>query len=145
MAFVNFGATEDAQKCVAEMHMKELRTEEEIAKAKEEGREDLTGPDGHPIGKLYVQRAQPKAERLAEMRDKFPASGKDKTEGVNLYVKNLDEQTDEAALRELFEPFGAVSSAAAPTDEKGNCRGFGFVCFTSADAATKAVTEMHLK
>merc|ERR1719409_1195607 len=30
-------------------------------------------------------------------------------------------------------------------DDKGRCKGFGFVSFETADDATKAVTEMHLK
>ena len=146
-AFVNYETHDDAQKAVEAMHMKEMRTPEEIEKAKEDGKEDELGPDGHPVGKLYVQRAQRKKERQAELRDKF-SSSKDtgtKQQGVNLYVKNLDENTDEAALRGLFEAFGDITSAHTPTDDKGKCKGFGFVCFATSDEATKAVTEMHLK
>ena len=64
---------------------------------------------------------------------------------MNLYVKNLDESTDEESFRALFEPFGTITSVAAMKDEKGKCKGFGFVSFSSPDDATKAVTEMHLK
>merc|ERR1719326_1434286 len=106
--------------------MKEMRTPEEIEKAKEAGKEEEVGPDGHPEGKLYCQRAQSKAERAAEMKGRFVgAGGKDDTAsvGVNLYVKNLDDSTDEASLKELFEPFGAITSVAAPVDEKGKCKG----------------------
>mmetsp|Transcript_65763 Transcript_65763/g.148384 ORF Transcript_65763/g.148384 Transcript_65763/m.148384 type:complete len:639 (-) Transcript_65763:128-2044(-) len=146
-AFVNFETNEQAQKAVEALHMKEMRTPEEIEKAKEEGKEDEMGMDGHPVGKLYAQRAQSKKERQAELRDKFSTSkdSSSKQQGVNLYVKNLDENTDEAALRALFESFGAITSVATPTDDKGKCKGFGFVCFASPDEATKAVTEMHLK
>merc|ERR550532_1681310 len=52
---------------------------------------------------------------------------------------------DESALRALFECFGNITSAAAMKDDRGRCKGFGFVCFASPDEATKAVTEMHLK
>jgi len=143
-AFVNYEESEQAKKCVEAMHMKEMRSQEEIDKAKEDGKEDEL-VDGHPVGKLYVQRAQSKAERTAELREKFNSSKEPKQQGVNLYVKNLDENTDEAALRALFESFGQITSVAAPTDDKGKCKGFGFVCFASPDEATKAVTEMHLK
>jgi len=144
-AFVNFETTEQAKACVEAMHMKEMRTPEEVEKAKEEGKEDEVGIDGHPVGKLYVQRAQSKTERQTELREKFSGSKEPKQAGVNLYVKNLDENTDEAGLRALFESFGQITSVATPTDDKGKCKGFGFVCFASPDEATKAVTEMHLK
>merc|ERR1719395_169523 len=45
----------------------------------------------------------------------------------------------------MFETFGTITSAVAMKDDKGKCKGFGFVCFSEADPATKAVTEMHLK
>jgi len=143
MAFVNFETTESAQAAVAELHGKEVRSEEQIAKLKEELKEEFK----EDVGKLFVQRAQTKLERSAELRDKFPATSRpdSKPQGVNLYVKNLDEGTDEASLRALFESFGQITSVAAPVDDKGKCKGFGFVCFQSPDEATKAVTEMHLK
>jgi len=143
-AFVDFEDTESAKKAVEELHMKELRTDEEVAKAKDDGKEDEVGIDGHPLGKLYVQRMQTKAERQSELRGKFGKEG-NKDSGVNLYVKNLDEETDDAALKALFEPFGAVTSVSAPADDKGKSKGYGFVAFGSPDEATKAVTDMHLK
>merc|ERR1719443_2305534 len=48
-------------------------------------------------------------------------------------------------LKSVFEKFGEVTSCVAMKDDKGKCKGFGFVSFSSADDATKAVTEMHLK
>ncbi|CAJ1360293.1 unnamed protein product, partial [Effrenium voratum] len=105
---------------------------------------DTAGPDGHPDDKIYCQRAQTKQERQAELRSKFASMDASKG-GVNLYVKNLDDSLDETALKELFEPFGSITSAAVPLDANGKCKGFGFVCFASPDEATKAVTEMHLK
>jgi len=136
-AFVNFEKPEEAAACVEAMHDKDLRTEEEKAAASEEDTYE----------KLFVQRAQSKAERQAQFRQmrqqETGTSGR--AQGVNLYVKNLDEMTDDASLRALFEPFGAITSVAAMKDEKGRCKGFGFVAFSSPDEATKAVTEMHLK
>jgi len=146
-AFVNFENSDDAQKCVEEMHKKDIRTPEEIEKAKEEKTDEDAADKDHPEYLLYVQRAQSKAERQAELREQFSTGEPtaEKGAGVNLYVKNLDEGTDDTALRELFEPFGNITSVATPKDDRGKCKGFGFVCFVSPDEATKAVTEMHLK
>mmetsp|Transcript_162963 Transcript_162963/g.313034 ORF Transcript_162963/g.313034 Transcript_162963/m.313034 type:complete len:633 (-) Transcript_162963:159-2057(-) len=136
--FINFEKSEEAIACVEALHDKDFRTEEEKAAATEEDEYE----------KMYVQRAQNKAERQAqyrEMRQQESPQQSRGAQGVNLYVKNLDEMTDDSSLRALFEPFGTITSVASMKDEKGRCKGFGFVCFTSPDEATKAVTEMHLK
>eukprot|EP00923_Selenidium_pygospionis_P036579 GHVN01064149.1.p1 GENE.GHVN01064149.1~~GHVN01064149.1.p1 ORF type:complete len:410 (-),score=92.74 GHVN01064149.1:446-1519(-) len=97
--------------------------------------------------RLYVCRAQSKAERLAFLKQKFQEvqDVKQRFKGDNLYIKNLDDSVDDDKLREAFEPFGTITSAKVMKDEKGNSRGFGFVSFMSSEEATKAVTEMHLK
>ncbi|CAK9001264.1 unnamed protein product [Durusdinium trenchii] len=135
-AFVNYENSEDARKCVDELHGMDLREDKEA--------EQEMGPDGHPVGHLYVQRAQAKKERQAELRSQFTDT-RVVNKAVNLYVKNLDPEVDDSDLRVLFEPFGKVTSAAAVKDASGKCKGFGFVCFDTPDEATKAVTEMHLK
>merc|ERR1719398_638363 len=49
-------------------------------------------------------------------------------------------------LREAFEEFGTITSAKIMREQgAAGSKGFGFVCFNSADEATKAVTEMNGK
>jgi polyadenylate-binding protein len=109
--------------------------------------EDLNGKEMN--GKtVFCGRAQKKAERESELRAKFEAmkmERQQKYQGVNLYVKNLDDQVDDDKLREEFSKFGAITSARIMKDEKAQSRGFGFVCFSAPDEATKAVTEMNGK
>merc|ERR1712083_130636 len=106
--------------------------------------DDLNGKEieGKPI---YVGRAQKKAERQAELKRKFEALKMERMtryQGVNLYVKNLDDTIDDERLRQEFAPFGTITSAKVMYEE-GRSRGFGFVCFSSPEEATKAVTEMN--
>ena len=63
--------------------------------------------------------------------------------GVNLYIKNLEDGLDDERLRLEFSTYGTITSAKVMKDDKGVSKGFGFVCFSSPDEATKAVTEMN--
>merc|ERR1719495_410666 len=106
--------------------------------------EELNGQDLD--GKtVFVGRAQKKAERQAELKKKFEALKMERLnryQGVNLYVKNLDDTIDDDKLRQEFAPFGTITSAEVMSEE-GRSKGFGFVCFSAPEEATKAVTEMN--
>ncbi|NXW61440.1 EPAB protein, partial [Eurystomus gularis] len=128
--FVNFEKHEEAQKargsllpvCLANMNGKEIN-----------GR------------MVYVGRAQKRLERQSELKRKFEQMKQErvsKYQGVNLYVKNLDDGIDDERLRKEFSPYGTITSAKVMT-EGGHSKGFGFVCFSSPEEATKAVTEMN--
>ncbi|KAK3754774.1 hypothetical protein QZH41_019693, partial [Actinostola sp. cb2023] len=62
---------------------------------------------------------------------------------TNVYIKNLDDDIDDVQLREDFAAYGTISSAKVMKDDEGNSKGFGFVCFSSPEEATKAITEMN--
>jgi polyadenylate-binding protein len=94
---------------------------------------------------LYVGRAQKRMERQMELKRKFEQLKSERLsryQGVNLYVKNLDDSIDDERLRKEFTPFGTITSAKVMTED-GRSKGFGFVCFSAAEEATKAVTEMN--
>ncbi|KAJ3732225.1 polyadenylate binding protein [Lentinula guzmanii] len=123
--FVNYDSHEDAQKAVDALHDTE-----------------------HNGRKLFVSRAQKKAEREEELRKSYEQAKMEKLskyQGVNLYIKNLEDHVDDDKLRAEFEPFGSITSCKVMRDEKGTSKGFGFVCFSSPDEATKAVAEMNNK
>uniref|UniRef100_A0A671WDI6 Polyadenylate-binding protein n=1 Tax=Sparus aurata TaxID=8175 RepID=A0A671WDI6_SPAAU len=106
--------------------------------------EDMNGTDLN--GKtVFVGRAQKKMERQAELKRKFELLKQERIsryQGVNLYIKNLDDTIDDEKLRKEFSPFGSITSAKVMLEE-GRSKGFGFVCFSSPEEATKAVTEMN--
>uniref|UniRef100_H2YIQ1 Polyadenylate-binding protein n=1 Tax=Ciona savignyi TaxID=51511 RepID=H2YIQ1_CIOSA len=94
---------------------------------------------------LYVGRAQKKQERQQELRGQYEAQKQERIQrfqGVNLYVKNLDDNVTDDELREAFSTYGTITSVKIMSDGK-HSRGFGFVCLSSPEEATKAVTEMN--
>lgn len=128
--FVAFDEAESARAAVEEYNGKNVK--------------DLSKEDTE----LFVGRAQKKAERMQTLRSSYEkrrVENQNRYKGVNLYVKNLDDSITDDQLREAFTDFGTITSAKVMRDEKQSGKGFGFVCFTSQDEATKAVTEMNGK
>lgn len=94
--FVNFENADDAARAVDSLNGKKIDNKE-----------------------LYVGRAQKKSEREVELKNRFEQSIKeavDKSQGSNLYVKNLDDGIDDDQLKELFSPFGSITSCKVGDD-----------------------------
>lgn len=63
---------------------------------------------------------------------------------MNIYVSNLGFSLSEEDLRQLFAPYGAITSAKLIIDrETGQSRGFGFVEMPDDAAAQKAIAELN--
>ncbi|KAJ6649418.1 Polyadenylate-binding protein [Pseudolycoriella hygida] len=117
----------------------------ENAEAAEAAVQSLNGTELSDGKALYVGRAQKKAERQTELKRKFEQlkiERLNRYHGVNLYVKNLDDTIDDDRLRKEFHSFGLITSAKVMMED-GRSKGFGFVCFSDPEEATKAVTEMN--
>ena len=68
-----------------------------------------------------------------------------KFQASNVYVKNIDDDVTDEELREHFSQCGAITSARLMRDDKGISKGFGFVCFSAPEEASKAVSIFHGK
>ncbi|CAD6260356.1 unnamed protein product [Miscanthus lutarioriparius] len=106
--------------------------------------------DGKKINdkEWYVGRAQKKSEREMELKRRFEQSLKDaadKYQGLNLYLKNLDDSIGDDQLRELFSNFGKITSYKVMRDQNGLSKGSGFVAFSTREEASQALTEMNGK
>ncbi|KAI3883107.1 hypothetical protein MKX03_012507 [Papaver bracteatum] len=114
----------------------------------DEAKKAMEATNGMQIGSkvLYVGRAQKKAERAKILHDQFEERRKEqvqKFKGSNVYVKNIDESVNDEELRSIFSKCGTITSAKIMLDEKGIRKGFGFVCFTTIEAAYQAVNGLH--
>ncbi|KAM0860255.1 hypothetical protein ACQ4PT_046653 [Festuca glaucescens] len=97
---------------------------------------------------MYVGRAQKKEERQAELKAKFERERNEKFkqfEGLNLYLKNLDDSIGDVHLRNLFENFGEIGSCKVMVDSHGRSKGYGFVSFKTVESVQKAINEMNGK
>ena len=62
----------------------------------------------------------------------------------NIFVGNLDFNTSEDELRQMFEAYGQVDRVSIMTDrDTGRSRGFGFVEMTSSEDGEKAIAALN--
>ncbi|KAJ8486103.1 hypothetical protein OPV22_018588 [Ensete ventricosum] len=123
--FVNFENPDDAAQAVQELNGQEFGGEE-----------------------WYVGRALKKSEREQELKEIFDQREKDtvdKYQGLNLYLKNLDASIGDDKLRELFSGFGTITSCKVMREPNGISKGSGFVAFSAAEEAARALAEMNGK
>ncbi|KAI9195321.1 hypothetical protein LWI28_013792 [Acer negundo] len=117
--FVNFENPEDAKRAVETMHG--------------------TQSGGSEV--LYVARAQKLAERKQALRMRCERIQMIK--GRNVYVKNINDDVNEDILKAHFSPFGFITSVRIVTTLKGISKGFGFVLFSQAENALRAINALN--
>ncbi|MFS7945817.1 putative RNA recognition motif domain, nucleotide-binding alpha-beta plait domain superfamily [Helianthus anomalus] len=57
----------------------------------------------------------------------------DKSQGLNTYLKNLDDTVTDESLSEYFAPFGTITTCKVMRDPNGTSKGSGFVTFSTFD------------
>ncbi|VVB08792.1 unnamed protein product [Arabis nemorensis] len=123
--FVNFENPEDAARAVEALNGKKFDDKE-----------------------WYVCKAQKKSERELELSRRYEQGAREtgnQLDGLNLYVKNLDETVTDDKLRELFAEFGTITSCKVMRDPSGTSKGSGFVAFSAASEASRVLNEMNGK
>ncbi|GMH36099.1 hypothetical protein BSKO_03967 [Bryopsis sp. KO-2023] len=118
--------------------------------------------EGRSLRYGYIQYATPEASTHAIAQangmimgsdtlvvEKFvPKTERDKSRPgfTNVYVRNFPTSIDsEQSLKNLFSEFGEISSVFLAQAEDGSLKGFGFVNFSSHEAAQRAVETMNEK
>ena len=137
-AIIVFTSTESALKAKEEMNDKKI--------------------EGSDIG-LYVDLLQKKSERkrflttkIGDINNKLNQEFKN----CNLYIKNLPYDLTDDKLKEIFEKYGEVKSVKISKfilvtkikdkyKEIEQSRGFGYVCYTNPESATKAIENLNEK
>lgn len=127
--FVNFEEQDAAEKALAELNGKTVSEEQTLP--------------------LYANRAQKKSERVREIRTRMETQKMDfitKSQSMNLYVKNLADSVTDEQFKDAFKVHGTITSARIMRDKDTQVsRGFGFVCYSAAEEAMKALAEMNGK
>lgn len=77
-------------------------------------------------------------------KDRVAQTDAAKSVYTNVFVKNLDENMDDAEVEKIFTPFGKITSAMVGRDEtSGRSKGFAFVNFETHAAADAAVNALN--
>lgn len=88
--------------------------------------------------KVYVGKFIPRKEREKELGEKAKLF-------TNVYVKNFPDDVDDEKLKEMFEPYGKITSYKVMTKDDGKSKCFGFVAFETTEAAEAAVEALNAK
>ncbi|XP_071657495.1 probable RNA-binding protein 23 isoform X1 [Patagioenas fasciata] len=90
---------------------------------------------------IIVQASQAEKNRLAAM-----ANNLQKGSGgpMRLYVGSLHCNITKEMLRGIFEPFGKIDSIVLMRDpDTGQSKGYGFITFSEAECARRALEQLH--
>jgi len=118
--FVNFEHHEDASRAVEALNGSKM--------------------GGRPI---FCCRAQKKQERRLKLRREWEQQKLNKYQGINLYVKNIEDEIDEERLKKEFSVYGNIISHKIMLGDGNSSKGFGFICFGSPEEASRAISEMN--
>lgn len=118
--FILFESMDDAAKAVAEMNDKEV--------------------SGRNINVTFALAKSENRPQRPDRRSRTYANDS----GRRVYVGNLDYATSDDTLRMIFSEFGELEYCVHMNerDDPSRKRGFGFVTFESAEAATAAVENL---
>ena len=97
-------------------------------------------PGRHEAERTVSAAGRPGGKILTEVVESLSQA---RAMSKRLYVGNLKYTVSSAQLQELFEQYGAVSSASVLSDrETGRSRGFGFVEMSDDDEALSAIESL---
>lgn len=88
--------------------------------------------------KVYVGKFIPRKEREKELGEKAKLF-------TNVYVKNFPDDIDDEKLKDMFEPYGKITSYKVMSKDDGKSKCFGFVAFETTEAAEAAVEALNGK
>jgi len=121
MGFINYETNKNAVDCVNEMNNFEYKGFQ-----------------------LFVSKHQKRHERLSLLRKEYELRKREtikKFQGLNLYIKYIEDHVDEETLKKEFEKFGKITSLKIMRNEKGVSKGFGFVCYEKHEEAQRAFDD----
>lgn len=72
-------------------------------------------------------------------------SNKEKLFSQNVFVRNVPKDVTHEQLHKIFSQFGPIKSLKISLNGDYSSRGYGFICFENADAATKALNSKDLE
>ncbi|CAM8974697.1 unnamed protein product [Rhodiola kirilowii] len=157
--FVQFEQEDSAQRAIKELdgmmlNDKIVSVRPYVRKQDREAAMDKIMTDGEGKSKCFgfvnFENAEDAAKAVEGLNgktfdDKEWTELVDRTYGLNLYIKNLDDGIDDEKLKDMFTEFGTIKSHKVMRDPNGLSRGTAFVAFSHADEASKALAVMNGK